>query len=71
MIASSSKEGGTILTEAQKRAAERYKKAGTKRLLIEMYKTTDADIIAKLEAQSNRSGYVKQLIRDDIARSRK
>lgn len=32
---------------------------------------TDADIIERLESQENKQGYIKQLIREDIARERK
>lgn len=32
--------------------------------------TTDADIIKKLSSVSSMQGYIKQLIRDDIARTR-
>lgn len=35
---------------------------------IKVIKTTEADIIEKLESVPNKAGYIKQLIRDDISK---
>ena len=55
-----------MISEAQKKTQSRYDKAHTKQILFKLNKTTDADILAKLDDVSNRQGYVKKLIRQDI-----
>lgn len=54
-------------SEAQKRANARYDKANTKQIALKLNKNTDADILAWLEAEQNVQGYIKSLIRADIA----
>ena len=60
-------------TPEQRRAknilGEKWDKENTRQVKFNI--RTDADIIAHLEAQQNIQGYVKRLIRDDIARSSK
>ena len=46
---------------------DRYNKAHTVNLNIRLMKNTEQDIIEKLESVSNKAGYIKQLIRRDIA----
>lgn len=58
-------------SEALKRAQERYnkKKVGsgvTKSYHLKCHTVHDADIIAALEAQENKNGYIKELIRRDL-----
>lgn len=55
-------------TEAQKRAKNNYRKK-CRKLQVTLY-PTDADIIAKVDSVPSYSGYIKQLIRQDIERSR-
>jgi len=50
---------------AQKRYAAKYKK----QIKFDCFTSTEQDIIDKLESVPNKSGYIKQLIRDDIAKS--
>ena len=57
----------TKTTAAQKAASERYDRANTVRLYIKLNKNTDADILAHLERQENKQGYIKSLIRADMA----
>ena len=52
-------------SEAQKRAALKYRATHTVKVTIELNKSTDADIREKLESVPNKSGYIKKLIRDD------
>ena len=40
----------------------------TSRVAIKLNNSTDADILKMLESVPNKQGYIKQLIRDDIAR---
>lgn len=48
------------------KAQRKYDKAHTKSFTFKLNRTTDADIIARLEAQQNKQGYLKELIRKDI-----
>lgn len=45
-----------------------YQKNNTKKVGLILNKNTDADIIQHLETIDNKAGYIKQLIRDDIAK---
>ncbi len=47
----------------QERYAAKYKK----QYKIDCFTSTEQDIIEKLESVPNRAGYIKQLIRADIA----
>lgn len=46
----------------------RFEKDKCTRVSIKLVNNTDADIIAHLEKQSNKQGYIKALIRADIAK---
>lgn len=46
---------------------ERYNKAHTVNVNIRLMKNTEQDIIQKLNSVPNKAGYIKQLIRADIA----
>ena len=54
-------------TTAQKAASERYDRENTIRIALKLNKKTDAEIIAHLERQTNKQGYIKSLIRADMA----
>lgn len=43
-----------------------YRARAIKQIVFDLNKETDADIIAHLEAVSNRTGYLKALIREDM-----
>lgn len=58
-----------MVSEAQKRASEKYKKENTKQYKLMLSLKYDADIIAMLDSVGNRQGYLKSLIRADIARA--
>lgn len=49
---------------------KRYQAAKCKDLHFQFVTTTDADILEHLAQQPNRQGYVKALIRADIAKSK-
>lgn len=54
------------LTEAQKRAKQKYyDKMKIKKVSIELY-PTDEDIIQKLNEQPSKQAYIKELIRKDL-----
>lgn len=54
-------------TKATQRQA-RYDKAHTTRIYLKLNNTTDADVIAQLQKVDNRQGYIKALIRADLAK---
>lgn len=57
-----------MTTEAHKRAQIKYNKANTRQVTLRLNKRTEADIIEWLEQMGNKQGYIKRLIRDDMAR---
>lgn len=52
------------LTDAQKRAKEKYRKK-THKVSIEFY-PHEAELIQKINEQPSKQGYIKELIRKDI-----
>lgn len=54
-------------TEAQLKATAKYQKENTRMFTLRLNLNTDMDIINKLEQVENKQGYIKQLIRTDIA----
>lgn len=59
-------KGRDSIGKGKMTAKERYDKANTKMYAIKVIKTTESDIIDKLESVPNKSGYIKSLIRKDI-----
>lgn len=56
------------MTENRKsKASMKYDKTHTTMLMFKLNNETDSDIINKLDSVDNKQGYVKKLIRDDIA----
>ena len=55
-------------SEAQKRATKKYDSTNVTNLYIKLNINTEMDIIEKLEQVGNKSGYIKKLIREDIAK---
>lgn len=49
-------------------AVNRYQKRVGKQYHLWMHTKNDADIIRRLDNQDNKQGYIKRLIRQDIAR---
>lgn len=45
----------------------RYDAAHTRQIVLKLNRRTDADILHKLDSEPNKQGYIKQLIRADIA----
>lgn len=54
-------------TKAQLKATAKYQKKNTRMFTLRLNLNTDMDIIEKLEQVSNKQGYIKELIRTDIA----
>lgn len=57
----------TMTSDAQKAAIRKYDDRMTVQVKMKLNKGTDADILAKLDAVDNVQGYIKDLIRKDIA----
>lgn len=57
-----------MLTEAQKRAKEKYRKKG-KQVVIQFYQT-EQEMIDYLEMQPAKATYIKKLIREDMKKSK-
>lgn len=56
------------MSKAQIRAVNKFNKEKTKCIQIRLNKSTDADILEKLDQVSSKMGYIKELIRKDINR---
>ncbi len=54
---------------AKTKAKDRYDKENTRPLKLKLNLKLDADILAKLETEPSMQGYIKRLIREDIARN--
>ena len=57
------------LTEAQKRAQENYRKKSVKQVAVRFY-PAERELWEWLQAQDNRAGYIKELIRKDMESGR-
>lgn len=55
------------MADSQAKAA--WIKANTTFIGVKLNKNTDRDLIAKLDSVPNKQGYIKNLIRADLARS--
>ena len=56
-----------MATEAQKKASAKYDKNNTKLIQLKLNKKTDGDILDFLDQLDNRQGFIKELIRKEIA----
>lgn len=54
-------------TESQIRASVKYNKENTVQISLKLNRSTDADLIDSLNRIANKQGYIKELIRRDIA----
>ena len=55
-------------TEAQKKATLKYDAENTVQVKLKLNVNTDADIIRRLDQTDNKQGYIKWLIRKDMAK---
>lgn len=58
------------IAEKKETPQKRYDKANTKTYGVKVVITTERDIYEKLEATPNKSGYIKDLIKKDIAKNK-
>lgn len=59
------------MPEREKTAQERWLKSNSVNLNIRLMLRTEQDIIARLDEVDSKAGYIKRLIREDIARQEK
>ena len=53
---------------AQSEAKSKWDRENTTVITLKLNKNRDADVLQRLEEVGNRQGYIKQLIRGDIAK---
>lgn len=56
-------------SEAARKADQRYKAEKTRQMVVRFY-PADADILEHLQSQDSKQGYIKRLIREDMARGK-
>lgn len=59
------------MTPAEKKAKAKYDRKNTIQVKLKLNKNTDKDIIEALENSSNKQGYIKRLIREDLQKREK
>ena len=60
----------TMPSDAQKRASAKYNKEKMTQRVVR-FSPREADLLAHLDAQPNRAGYIKALIRADMEKGKK
>lgn len=55
-----------MVSKARIKANDKYDKDNTVQVKMKLNKKTDSDILEQLDKQSNKQGYIKRLIREDI-----
>ena len=56
-----------VLSIPDSEAKKEWDRANTQRVIMKLNKNTDSDIISRLEEVPNKQGYIKTLIRQDLA----
>lgn len=57
------------IRECDYRASQKYQKEKCRKITLLLNKRIDEDILVWLDSQSNKSGYLKDLIRADMERN--
>ena len=60
-----------MATESEIKAVNKFNKEKTKVIPVRLNFKTDADILSHLETVSSKMGYIKKLIRADMAKNKK
>ena len=63
-----SKQKRDDTTEAQRKAQRRYDAKNTRQVHIKLNLRTDKDVLARLDEVQSKQGYIKRLIREDLAK---
>ncbi len=56
------------VSESNYRASQKYQKEKCRKITLLLNKKIDEDLLVWLDSQENKSGYLKKLIREDMAR---
>jgi hypothetical protein len=63
------KKADIMKKDSKQKPQEKYDEKHRKNYTFAFMKHTEADLIAALEAQPNKAGYIKSLIRENMAKS--
>ena len=58
-----------MVTEAKRAAKAKYDAKTARYISLKLNKNTDADLIGRLEKETNIQSYIKRLIREDIKKA--
>ena len=58
-----------MTTEAQRKAQRRYDARNTRQVHIKLNVRTDKDVLERLDEVQSKQGYIKRLIREDLAKA--
>ena len=58
-----------MATEAQIKAQRRYDAKNTRQVHIKLNIRTDKDVLERLDEVQSKQGYIKRLIREDLAKA--
>ena len=64
------RRGGDNMAMTHSERQKKFSEESIKRFYMDLNIRTDADIIKRLDEQPSKAGYIKQLIRQDIAREK-
>lgn len=57
-----------MATDAQAKAQRRYDDKNTRQVHLKLNRRTDGDVLEKLDSVPSKQGYIKDLIRADLAK---
>lgn len=57
-----------MATEAQIKAQRKYDAENTRQVHLKLNRRTDSDVLEKLDNVQSKQGYIKELIRRDLAK---
>lgn len=55
-----------MASKAQLKAQAKYDKQHTRQVVLKLNTSSDADILAKLDNENNKQGYIKELVRENM-----
>lgn len=65
-ICKRNKENKQYDNRSEEKANAKYNKTHMKSVLLSFHENNEADILAYLNKQTNKNGYIKELIREDM-----
>ena len=58
-----------MATDAQIKAQAKYDAENTRQVHLKLNRNTDKDVLEKLDEVQSKQGYIKRLIREDLAKA--